>query len=168
MDSRTPTLTLALNIDSTRMQQITRTHSDNPDFQNLTDLLDDELCRIYNTRKEDFEDYNRITDLPTVIVVYENAQPIACGCFKIFDDQTIELKRMFVLPEFLGSGIATSMVRELEAWATELGYKYAVLETGKGQPAAIAMYQNLGYEFTGHFDPENSLEISVCMKKALC
>jgi GNAT superfamily N-acetyltransferase len=150
------------------MQQITRTHSDNPDFQKLTDLLDDELCRIYNTKKEDFEDYNRITGLPTVILVYEKGQPIACGCFRIFDAQTVELKRMFVLPEFRGSGIATSMVRELEEWAIELGYQYAVLETGKGQPAAIAMYEKLGYQFTEHFSPEDSLQISVCMKKALC
>lgn len=149
------------------MAQITRTNSDNPDFQKLTAELDNELCRIYNTRKEDFEEYNRITGLPTVVVVYESGQPIACGCFKLFDAQTIELKRMFVLPDYRGSGLATAILQELEKWAVELGYRQAVLETGKGQPAAITMYQKLGYMITEHFGQEDSLQISVCMRKVL-
>lgn len=149
------------------MPQITRTHSDNPDFQKLTDELDNELCRIYNTRKEDFEEYNRIIGLPTVIMVYENGQPIACGCFKRFDEHAIELKRMFVLPEYRGSGIATSMVKELEDWGAELGYHYAVLETGKGQPTAISLYQKLGYKPMDHYGPAGSPDFSICMRKML-
>ncbi|HWV28595.1 MAG TPA: GNAT family N-acetyltransferase, partial [Dyadobacter sp.] len=127
------------------MFHIIRTTSDHPDFQNLTNELDDELCRIYNTNKEDYEEYNRITGLPTVILAYENDAVVACGCFKQFDAHRIELKRMFVKPGFRGKGIASLMVDELERWGKELSYGTMILETGKGQPDAIALYRKLGY-----------------------
>lgn len=149
------------------MPQFIRTTSDNPDFQNLTSELDDELCRIYNTNKEDYEEYNRITSLPTVVLAYENNVAIACGCFKQFDPHRIELKRMFVKPEFRGKGIASVMVDELEKWGKELGYDTMILETGKGQPDAIALYRKLGYTDIPHFGefPEESR--SVCLGKNL-
>jgi putative acetyltransferase len=149
------------------MPEIIRTNSENPDFQNLTSELDDELCRIYNTNKEDYEEYNRITGLATVVLAYENGVAIACGCFKQFDEHRIELKRMFVKPGFRGKGIASMMVAGLEKWASELGYPTAILETGKGQPEAIALYRKLGYEDIPHFGefPEESR--SVCLGKDL-
>ncbi|MBO9617300.1 MAG: GNAT family N-acetyltransferase [Dyadobacter sp.] len=149
------------------MPEYIRTTSDSPDFQNLTSDLDDELCRIYNTNKEDYEEYNRITGLPTVILAYENDTAIACGCFKQFDAHRIELKRMFVKPEFRGKGIASIMVDELERWGKELGYGTMILETGKGQPDAIALYRKLGYDDIPHFGefPEESR--SVCLGKGL-
>lgn len=149
------------------MPEIIRTTSDNPDFQNLTNELDTELCRIYNTKKEDYEEYNRITGLSTVVSVYDNDQAIACGCFKQFDAERIELKRMFVTPGFRGKGIASLMVAELENWGRELGYKTIILETGKGQPEAIALYRKLGYNDIPRFGefPEESR--SVCLGKIL-
>lgn len=149
------------------MPEIIRTTSDNPDFQNLTNELDSELCRIYNTRKEDFEEYNRITGLATVVLVYENGFAIACGCFKQFDTERIELKRMFVKPECRGKGVASLMVAELEKWGKELSYGAIILETGKGQPEAIALYRKLGYDDIPHFGefPEESR--SVCLGKIL-
>lgn len=149
------------------MPEIIRTNSDNPDFQNLTNELDTELCRIYNTKKEDYEAYNRITGLPTVVIACENGIAVACGCFKQFDAQRIELKRMFVTPEFRGRGIASAMVVELERWGTELGYETVILETGKGQPEAIALYRKLGYGDIPHFGefPEESR--SICLGKSL-
>lgn len=149
------------------MPEFIRTTSDNPDFQNLTSELDDELCRIYNTNKEDYEEYNRITGLPTVILAYANGIAIACGCFKQFDTHRLELKRMFVKPGFRGKRIASMMVDELEKWGKELGYGTMILETGKGQPDAIALYRKLGYTDIPHFGefPEESR--SVCLGKMI-
>jgi putative acetyltransferase len=149
------------------MIQLSRTTSDHPEFQRLTGLLDDELCLIYNTRKEDYEEYNRITGLPTVVLASEENVAVACGCFKIADDKTIEIKRMFVDPAFRNKGIATEILKELENWAKESGYEYAILETGKGQPEAIAMYAKLGYSIIDHYGTFASTERSVCMKKKL-
>lgn len=144
-----------------------RTNSENQDFSRLTGELDIELCRIYNTNPADYEEYNRITDLPTVVLAYENGLPVGCGCFKIFDQNTIEIKRMFIQDNQRGKGIATSILKELESWARELGYSKAVLETGKGQPNAIKLYQKYGYEITENYNQYDELEISVCLKKIL-
>ncbi|MCF2520575.1 GNAT family N-acetyltransferase [Dyadobacter sp. CY351] len=144
-----------------------RTNSENPDFKKLTDQLDDELCAIYNTNKADYEDYNRITNLPTVLLTYENDTVVACGCFKIYNESTIEIKRMFVVPAFRGKGIASTMVRELEQWAIELGFQNAVLETGTGQPQAIAMYHKLGYTNAEKLGQNEEIGHSVFMVKPL-
>lgn len=149
------------------MPIIKRTNSEDPDFKKLTQQLDEELCRIYNTQQADYEEYNRITDLYTVIVAYRDALPVGCGCFKKFGENTIELKRMFIVPAFRGLGLGSSIVRELESWGSELRYKYAVLETGKKQPEAIAMYQKLGYLITDNFEQYAAQQHSVCMKKEL-
>ncbi|WP_159475879.1 GNAT family N-acetyltransferase [Dyadobacter sp. 3J3] len=144
-----------------------RTNSDNIDFQKLTGELDIELCKIYNTNPEDYEEYNRITGLPTVVLAYENEEPVGCGCFKIFNDKTVEIKRMFIKENQRGKGVASAILAELEKWAKELGYEEAVLETGKGQPNAIKLYQKYGYKIIENYNQYDDLEISVCLKKLL-
>ena len=144
-----------------------RTNSDNPDFKLLTARLDEELCQIYGTKQEDYEEYNRITDLPTVIIAYAHSVPVGCGCFKIQDKNTVELKRMFVEPELRGKGIASALVKELERWALELGYTNMILETGNKQPEAIAMYQKLGYSDSKKPDQNHEIGHSVFMRKRL-
>lgn len=146
---------------------ILRTNSENSDFIRLTGRLDIELCRIYNTNPEDYEEYNRITDLHTVVVAYENEQAVACGCFKIFDEKTVEIKRMFVEDSQRGKGIASAMLANLETWARELGYVKSVLETGKRQPNAIKLYQKYGYQITENYNDSDDLNISVCLAKTL-
>ncbi|MEO6283940.1 MAG: GNAT family N-acetyltransferase [Dyadobacter sp.] len=149
------------------MTRIKRTNSDDPDFQKLTNALDIELCRIYNTQQADYEEFNRITDLPTVVLAYEDDIPVGCGCFKKYDDTTIEIKRMYVEPSFRGKGIASGIVNELETWALELKNSFAVLETGKKQPEAVAMYQKLGYLLTERYGQYSDWDNSICMRKQL-
>ncbi|MCE7068024.1 GNAT family N-acetyltransferase [Dyadobacter sp. CY326] len=146
---------------------MTRTNSENPDFKKLTDLLDDELCLLYNTQKADYEEYNRITNLQTVILAYENDIAIGCGCFKVLDEKTIELKRMFVSPASRGKGIASAMVTELEQWAKELGFVNAVLETGNKQQQAIKMYLKLGYSLSERPGQNQEIGHSIFMQKQL-
>ena len=149
------------------MIRIVRTNSDNPDFHKLTAQLDEELCRIYDTKQEDYAAFNLITGLPTVVLAYNNQEPVGCGCFKSNDTDTIELKRMFVLPAFRGKGIASKIVGELETWGAEQGKSTAILETGNKQPEAIALYTKLGYEVTEKFGVYIDMPLSVCMKKLL-
>ena len=149
------------------MPILKRANSEDPDFQQLTALLDDELCLIYGTNKADFEEYNRIVDLKTVLVAYNDARPVGCGCFKTLDKSTIELKRMFVDPGFRGQGIASAMVGELESWARELGFLEAILETGNRQQEAINMYQKLGYALSEKPAQMEASGHSVFMRKRL-
>ncbi len=64
-----------------------------------------------------------------------------------------EIKRMFVLPEWRGRGVAKTILHELEIWAASEGYQEAVLETGNGQPEAVSLYGRCGYGIISNFGP---------------
>ncbi|HEY9116189.1 MAG TPA: GNAT family N-acetyltransferase, partial [Roseivirga sp.] len=80
---------------------------------------------------------------------------------------SIEIKRMYVLENFRGQGVAGLILTELEKWAKELGYSQSVLETGKRQPEAISLYTKHGYEVTENYGQYQGVANSVCFKKHL-
>ncbi len=47
-----------------------------------------------------------------------------------FDEETAELKRVFVDRDYRGKGIAKELLRRIEADARISGYRFMVLETG--------------------------------------
>ena len=149
------------------MIKILRNNSDNKDFLELVKLLDNDLNSRYGSIQAQYKEYNKISTMDTVVIGYFNKVPAGCGCFKVLSEDTIEIKRMFVKPEFRGSGLAKSILLEIEKWAIEKGYYRAVLETGIKQPEAIKFYSNLGYlriENYGQYIGNNN---SICMSKKL-
>lgn len=137
------------------------------DFCALTRALDAELHTRYGNVQAQYDKHNVIDPIETALIGYEDDRPIACGCFKKIDAQTVEMKRMFVVSSYRRRGFSSQILRELEAWARELGYTEARLETGKGQPEAIALYQKMGYAVIPNYGPYVGMENSVCMRKAL-
>ena len=113
------------------------------------------------------DQYNKVPDLPTVVLAYDNNKVVGCGCFKKFNDTTVEIKRMFVVPESRGKDVATTVLAELEKWAKELNYTTAILETGKRMTPANRLYQKNGYTITENYGQYIGLPESVCMKKEL-
>src|SRR5512141_619686 len=108
---------------------IKRTTANDEDFQLLVKELDNEL---WNELKEDqatYDQYNIVIDIPTAVIIYSNEEAVACGCFKEFDEQTVEIKRMFVQKDHRGKGLSKKILAELEQWAKEKNYNYSVLET---------------------------------------
>src|ERR1700759_5500392 len=93
-----------------------RTTSSNPDFRNLTILLDEELHNQYGDLQSEYDRYNQIIDINTVVIAYRSKVAVGCGCFKQIDDTSAELKRMFVKADERGKGIASSILSELELW----------------------------------------------------
>ncbi len=146
---------------------IKRTDSNDADFNNLIRQLDHELWTIMNEVQATYDQFNKVPDLPTVVLVYDNNKVVGCGCFKKFDDTTVEIKRMFVVPESRGKNVATTVLAELEKWAKELNYTMAVLETGKRMTPANKLYQKNGYSITENYGQYIGLEESVCMRKEL-
>lgn len=149
------------------MISVHRDNSNNEDFRKLVSLLDDDLYKRYGKLQEEYEKYNAIEFTETIVIAYKNNEPVGCGCFKMFDHQTIEVKRMFVKPEMRGKGIAKLILQELEQWAFKLGYSFAILETGVNQPEAINLYKKSGYGVIPNYAPYLDMPNSVCMKKEL-
>lgn len=147
------------------MNRIERTTSDNIDFKNLVVLLD-EYLKITDGDEHDFyHQFNGIVKLKNVVVLYHQNEIAGCGAFKKYDDYSVEVKRMFVHPKFRNNGFATVILNELEKWAAELNFVNTILETGKKQPEAIALYQKLGYTPILNYGQYVGVENSVCMKK---
>jgi putative acetyltransferase len=147
--------------------RIIRTDSENADFQKLVRLLDADLNVRDGAEHSFYAQFNNIDSIKNAVVAYENGAAIGCGAFKKYDDETVEIKRMFVRPENRGRGAAQEIIKDLETWARESGFKFAVLETGKKQPEAIRLYQKSGYEPIPNYGQYEGIENSVCMKKSL-
>jgi len=149
------------------MAEIIRTNSNNPHFRQLVDLLDGDLTLRYGELQKHYAQFNHIDFLDTVVIAYEDDIPAGCGCFRPFTPETVEIKRMYVQPEFRGRGISRLILTELENWAAELGYTASVLETGNLQAEAIHLYHRTGYNEIPNYGNYEGNETSICMRKKL-
>ena len=147
--------------------EVKRTDSSNEDFRKLVVLLDKELGENYLEEYDFYHQYNQIDTIKNVIVVYQNGKPTGCGAIKNYDPNTMEVKRMFTLPESRGSGIASKVLHELEKWTSELSFENCILETGIKQHAAIALYKKKGYSIIPNYGQYQGVSNSICFFKNL-
>lgn len=140
-----------------------------------TELWDDMAIRYADDptapeTKGEFDDLHNDEVLPPTgrfLVVVDDGHPVACGAIRRHDDETAEIKRMWVRPEGRGRGIARLVLRELESIALGLGYRAVILETGLRQPEAIALYASHGYTTIPNFGFYRESALSVCYRKEL-
>jgi GNAT superfamily N-acetyltransferase len=76
------------------------------------------------------------------IVAVDDFLPIATCRLYAIDDAKVMLGRIVVLPEYRRKGIGTRVVEEAEAWARELGFTRAVVESRDNK---IPFYESMGY-----------------------
>jgi hypothetical protein len=148
-------------------QTIKRTTSNDKDFKWLIKQLDNELWNELHEDQATYDQYNKVPDLNTAVVVYINNEPAACGCFKKHNSNTVEIKRMFVVKVYRGKGLSKIVLTELENWAIESDYKCALLETSIHFTPATTLYKKAGYKIIPNYDQYEGLEESICMKKEL-
>jgi putative acetyltransferase len=146
---------------------LTRTTSANPDFRSLVAQLDADLRDRNGDMMDIYDQHNIIEQINTAVIAYVNDKPAACGCFKPYDSEAVEVKRMFVSHQARGRGISKMILNELESWARELGYTYTVLETGAKQVEALRLYPNAGYVSIPKYGPYVNLPDSICFRKTL-
>jgi putative acetyltransferase len=149
------------------MIDLIRTDSDNPDFITLVKLLDADLAGRDGEDHSFYAQFNKIDKIRHVVLAYENGKPLGCGAIKAFAPDTMEVKRMYTLPESRSKGVATKILSALENWAAELSYTRCVLETGKRQPEAIELYKKNGYKVIPNYGQYAGVENSVCFEKKI-
>lgn len=150
-----------------QMIKIVRTDSDNQDFRQLVVLLDRELKDRDGDDHSFFAQFNKIDKIKYALVAYLNDVPCACGAIKEYDNDTMEIKRMYVIQEKRGKGIAGMILQELENWTKELNFKRCILETGKKQPEAIRLYSKSGYRVIPNYGQYENVSNSVCFEKII-
>ncbi len=144
-----------------------RTNSENKYFQELVKLLDKDLSIRDGADHSFYSQFNKIDMIKHAVVAFDNEIPVGCGAVKELSEDAMEVKRMYVLPERRGEGIARIILKELEKWTAELNYQKCRLETGKKQPEAIALYEKSGYKKIANYGQYEGVENSVCFEKIL-
>ena len=142
-----------------------RTDSTHPGFHELIGKLDEYLAGINGEKNSFFQKLNHVPEIRNVVLLFSGDQVIACGAFKASDASSVEMKRMFVLPEHRRAGHAQTVLKELENWAQELGYQRAILETARTMTAAVMCYKNWGYREIPNFGPYVEVETSICFER---
>jgi putative acetyltransferase len=106
---------------------------------------------------------------PEVTVFAARDDRVALGMAALVarGDGSAELKRMFVLPQARGRGIAADLIAALESFATSHDIRIVQLETGPLQYAAIRLYERSGYRLIPNFGKYVGDSNSVCYEKAL-
>jgi putative acetyltransferase len=149
------------------MLRLHRTDASNEYFRELVAELDAELSVRNGESNAFYMQFNTLDAIRHAVVLYKNNIPVACGAVKQYDEQAMEVKRMFVLPAHRGRGLAQQVLQELERWTAELNYSACILETGLMQPEAIALYKKCNYSVIPNYGQYVGDEKSVCFRKQL-
>ena len=76
------------------------------------------------------------------IVAVDDFLPVATCRLYAIDSERVMLGRIVVLPEYRHQGLGTLVVKEAEAWAKELGFRTAILESRDNK---VHFYETMGY-----------------------
>ena len=102
------------------------------------------------------------------VVAYDGVEAVATGGLRKSDDEgAMEIKRMYVKPQWRGRGLSRVVLADLEQRARDLGATRIVLETGEKQPEAIRLYETSGYERIDGFGHYACSPMSVSFGKTL-
>ena len=147
--------------------ELIRTNSDNFDFRELVKELDADLKIRDGDKHSFFAQFNKIDLIKHVVIAYIDKEAVGCGAIKNYSDDTMEVKRMYVNPDFRVNRIGKTVLDELEIWTKELGYKKCILETGMMQPEAITLYKRNKVIQIENYGQYKEDETSVCFEKMI-
>ncbi|MBZ5640803.1 MAG: GNAT family N-acetyltransferase [Acidobacteriia bacterium] len=141
-----------------------------PVARRLIAALNDELAPIYpeagaNHFRLDVEEVE--PGRGAFFLAYLGDEPVGCGAVRCLDEETAEVKRMYVVPAHRGRGVGRAILGEIEAEARRLGVARLVLETGGRQPEVLALYASAGFAQIPRFGEYLASPLSVCMGKSL-
>lgn len=145
-------------------------HFDDPTVTQLTEASVAEMAGMYGgrhgsgapPRAAQFESPDGI-----FLVARLDGLSVGCGGLSRFDASTAEIRRMYVVPEARGRGVARTVLDALLEHARRLGYARVRLETGHEQRPAIRLYEAAGFAPIPCWGPYVADERSVCLELAL-
>ncbi|MFF9351571.1 GNAT family N-acetyltransferase [Streptomyces sp. NPDC014734] len=151
---------------------------DHADAVKLNDLVQQEYGERYGDGEGDLTHLDPSMFEPPhglYLLAYDpQGHPVATGGWRSqerndegYADGDAELKRMFVIPEGRGQGLARRILAALETDARAAGRTRMVLETGDQQPEAVALYASSGYTVCEKFGYYRNHDSSICMAKPL-
>ena len=147
---------------------------DHPDAQKLVDRVQEFYVERYGEPDHD-PTTPEVFEAPAgaYFLAYLDDVPVASGAWRRSGEPalgtvvTAEIKRMYVVPEAQGQGLAKRMLAHVETSAREAGFEAMVLTTGGLQHEAIGLYGAYGYVDVEPFGYYKDDDLVVCMAKQL-
>jgi GNAT superfamily N-acetyltransferase len=124
----------------------------------LAQAMRDEIAAMYDGLELDGDSMPRAGPAElsppggAFIIGYWGEAAVCCGGVKRLDERTCEIKKMYVVPERRGQGVARALLHALEDKARALGYDVARLDTGPKQLSARGLYEDEGYREIADFN----------------
>ena len=139
----------------------------NEDFEKLNKLIDDEYYERFGEISLKYLPYNTLDGIKDFFIAYNREKPIGCGCFRRITEEVVELKRVYVLPQYRKMGIANQLVNCCEETAKEQGFISIRLETGVEMHEAMQLYKKRNYSIIENYEDFVNDELCCCMEKKL-
>jgi ribosomal protein S18 acetylase RimI-like enzyme len=141
------------------------TDGNNEEFHRFYLETEDYYSSIVGGKKnrEGFIPYNLSESISDVLLAYMDGVAVGCAGLKKYNDSDVEIKRVWVEPDYRGRHIATELMDRIEDKARERGFKRAVLQTRPIMEDAVGLYEKRGYELIGNYPPYDKLEGAICM-----
>lgn len=145
------------------------TDGTNKDFAAFSQCMEAYYNKIVGgiENRKSFVPYNSLADIHDVLIVYDQASPVACAAFKEYDALRAEIKRVWVSEPYRGRHISKEMMGMIEHRAKEKGYEKVILQTREACIEAVALYKAIGYERIENYPPYDKMELAVCYGKDL-
>jgi GNAT superfamily N-acetyltransferase len=142
---------------------------DHPGGVALRDAQRLEIREVYYPWLEESEPGTKPSAIDIVVfyLAFDGERAIATGGLRAIDAAHGEVKRMFVDPEYRGTGVAALMLRTLEDDARARGWTRLVLETGDTMLPAQRFYAREGFTPIPLFGEYEDSDLSLCFEKAL-
>ncbi len=103
-------------------------------------------------------------DAQSLVVAEIDDVPVACGAYRVIDDTTAEIRRMYVAQSARGMRVGAAIIAELETVARADGIQRLLLETWPRQLEALEQF---GFQHTPRWAEPTLSPDSVFMEKTL-
>ena len=140
---------------------------DDPRVLALRAAMGDEMAVLYGRPRHGgvpAEQIDPDSVVATVVVTNTADEPIATAALRRMGED-VEVKRMFIVAEERGTGLADRMLDVMEEKAAEIGAARVLLHTGERQKAALTLYRRRGYVEIPIFEPYHDVPESVCFAR---
>lgn len=147
---------------------ISRERPDTPDAISLIMELETHLASRYPSEsRHGFSVEKLLAEGVAFFLLRADGTPAGCGGIHLVGSEYGELKRMYVRPQFRGSGFGKLMLDHLAAHAQAHGITLLRLETGIHQREAIELYERWGFHRIPSFGPYTDDPLSLYYEKRL-
>lgn len=112
--------------------------------------MNESLDEIVGTKfqRDKYKKYNRLDSIRDVIAAYNKNTAVAGGAYKFYNEETVEMKRIFVEKTEQGRGLGKELIKRLEA-------------------EAMVLYKKLGYKVIPNYGQYADMAESICMSRKL-